>query len=345
MATDDRSQSSSLNRLEKTGEEYNFFQVSRLLEGLSDGDGASLRVKFAGNNSFALRPNFVERVNVEGTGASASITVEANGFNLFGNQSPIPEVYLEQIAQEAQAGNDGATAFLNIFNDKILREFYELKKRFDPMLFNGSPKEEDLFRLFESVSGVPRHSRFEGQMPSSYPRFWRKYAYQYSNRRVSYGFLKELLSKLVGVDVAVESNTGGWRVLPKERQACLGHSGALGASSTLGRRYWSHDNSIGLTLTLENLEDYDKYLPGSEDFSELVALIAVLTDLLFDIQLKFRINPSSVAKLRLGKTARLGFSTWLKHQDAELNQAGQTECYLRRDDLLAALESAEAASQ
>ena len=344
MATDDRSQSSSLNRLEKTGEEYNFFQVSRLLEGLSVSEGAGLRVKFAGNNSFALRPNFVERVNVEETAASASITVEANGFNLFGNQSPIPEVYLEQIAQEAQAGNAGATAFLNIFNDKILREFYELKKRFDPMLFNGSPHEEDLFRLFESVSGVPRQSRFEGHMPSSYPRFWRKYAYQYSNRRVGYGFLKELLSKLVGVDVAIESNTGGWRALPQQRQAGLGHSSALGASSTLGRRYWSHDNSIGLTLMLESLEDYDNYLPGSENFSELVALIAVLTDLLFDIQLKFRINPGAVTKLRLGKKARLGYSTWLKSQDEQLNQAGEAQCYLRRDNLLAALEGAEAAS-
>ena len=335
MATDDGSQIPRLKRLEKTGEEYNFFQISRLLESLSTEDEKTVDVKFSGNNSFALKPNFVERVDVKEQENGWDVTVGANGFHLLGHQSPIPDVYLEQIARETQQGNSGPSAFLDIFNNKILRELYELKQRFDPMLFSGQPGEEHLFSLFESVSGVLDKSQFEKKMPKTFQRFWRKFAYQYSNRRISYGLLKQLFTELLSVEVEIEPNSGGWRSLPKEKQAILNGSSSLGNASTLGRRYWSHSNSVTMILRFRQIEDYKQHLPGSDEYSELVALVAVLVDLLFDVRLELMVEPTRIPKCKLNNQVRLGYTSWLRSTERELVQADSARFCLGRKEMLA----------
>ena len=110
MAPDDWSQSASLKSLSRTGEEYNFFQLARLIEGLSSRGEKPITLDFAAHNSLALKPNFVENVEVVEGQDDISVKLSTNGFHLLGQQGPIPHVFAEQIANETQQGRKGAAA-------------------------------------------------------------------------------------------------------------------------------------------------------------------------------------------------------------------------------------------
>ena len=312
MASDDWSKNASLNQVNLAAEEYNFFQLTRLLEGMSEDSGARLRVEFAGHNTQATRPNFVEGIQVESADSGTQVKILTNGFHLLGQQGPLPQVFSELLSRESQSGNLGATAFVDLFNNRILRALYEVKKRFNPMLFNGSAEDSHLFRLFEAVSGVSEGSVFESKMPATFQRFWRQHAYLIGNRRISYGLLKQILSDLIDAHVEILPATGSWRVLPSDSQARLDKSVRLDASRSLGGRYWSHANGISIRLAFTSLEDYDAFLPSGDMHAHTVALIAVLTDLCFDVQLELRLAKGVKRTARVRNGLRLGQSSWLK---------------------------------
>ena len=330
-------QDARLKNIALEAEEYNFFQLVRLLEGLPKGEGGALSVNFSGRNSLALKPNFVDGVELNEINEDASVTVSANAFHLLGQQGPIPQVFSEQIARAAQSGNAGAAAFLDIFNDKILRALYEVKKKFSPLLFNGEASDSQLFKLFEAVSGVAEGSKFEQKIPSGFPRFWRSYTNVFANRRVSYGLLKQLLTKLLNAKVEIEPATGGWRSLPAASQVKLNGSVALDASRSLGCRYWSHSNGITLTLTFQELDEYKDFLPGGQKHEQVVALIAMLCDLLFDVTLELKLDAKDVAPMKLGSHRRLGFSSWLGRADKRQGQCCGARVHLDRKQMLAVL--------
>ena len=338
MASDDRSESLSLGHINLAAEEYNFFQLTRLLEGQSSRSSKGLRVAFAGNNTHATRPNFVEGIKINEGAGQTSVKVLTNGVHLFGQQGPLPQGFSELLARQTQAGNPGAAAFVDVFNNKILRALYEIKKRFNPMLFNGSTDDSGLFRVFESVSGVVEGSAFETAMPEKFARFWREYAYLIGNRRVSYGLLKQLMSQLITARIDIEPATGSWRDLPPQSQARLNQTTSLDASRSLGRRYWSHVNGITIVMTFASLDEYEAMLPGGDMHAHTVALIAVLTDLTLDVTLKLRLLASAKPNVQLGRGLRLSQSSWLIAEEA--NSDTGASCTLDRNRLLGAMQGA-----
>jgi type VI secretion system protein ImpH len=338
MASDDWSENVSLGHINLAAEEYNFFQLTRLLEGQSSPSSNGVRVDFAGNNTHATRPNFVEGIETSGGQNPASVKVVTNGFHLFGQQGPLPQVFSELLARQTQAGNPGAAAFVDVFNNKILRALYEIKKRFNPMLFNGSRNDSELFRVFEAVSGVVDDSAFESKMPDKFGRFWRDYAYLIGNRRVSYGLLKQLLTQLISDRIDIEPATGSWRTLPPESQARLNQTTRLDASRSLGRRYWSHVNGLTIVMTFESIDEYKAMLPAGDMHAHAVALIAVLTDLTMDVTLKLRLMGAAKPKPQLGQGLRLGQSSWLVAREA--NSDTGAFCTLDRGRLLGAMQGA-----
>ncbi|NCF44109.1 MAG: type VI secretion system baseplate subunit TssG [Proteobacteria bacterium] len=338
MAPNDWSANASLNQINFAAEEYNFFQLTRLLEGLSSEVGDELRLNFAGHNSHATRPNFVEGILVSDDEEHVAVTVKTNGFHLFGQQGPLPQVFSELLARQTQAGNPGAAAFVDLFNNKILRALYDIKKNFSPMLFNGSQQDAQLFRLFEAISGVVDGSVFEQAMPEKFQRFWRQYAYLMGNRRVSYGLLKKLLGELLDAQVDVHPGTGSWRDLPASSQARLDKSVRLDASRCLGSRYWSHVNGLTIVLTFSSPDQYRAFLPGGEMHVQTVALIAVLTDLTLDVRLALRLHGGARPDAQLGGQLRLGQSSWLGGAGSASKQ--DAVCMLDRERLLGAMTGA-----
>ena len=338
MASHEWSQDTSLDGLSLTGEEFNFFQLARLIENATTPREKPVALRFSGNNTRALKPNFVERVRVDPGSENFAVEVKTNGFHLTGQQGPVPNTFSEQLAEEYSLGNRGASDFLDIFNDRILRTLYEVKKRFDPMLFNGEQEESRLFSLFESTSGVLADSVLEKKIPAGLKKAWRQYAYIMGNRRISYSLLKPILSDVSSAKVSIDPFIGGWYQLPSGNQAKLDGSTSMADMGCLGRRYWSHDNAIAITLRFEDLDAYLSYLPGEPNHTPLIVLVAFLSDLSFDVDLGLELCASVVPSVDLGGSFRLGHSSWINSAGVEEPKHEFFHTYLSRQNMLSALE-------
>lgn len=337
MASHDWSKNASLNQVGLTAEEYNFFQLARLLEGMSDVSEVPVRVEFSGHNTHATRPNFVEGIRIQEDEDETRVKILANGFHLLGQQGPLPQVFSELLVRQTQSGNLGAAAFVDLFNDKILRALYEIKKRFNPLLFNGSEQDSHLFRLFEAVSGITDDSVYATRMPAKFQRFWRQYAYLIGNRRISYGLLKQLLTQLLDARVEILPATGSWRALPGSSQARLDKTVRLDASRSLGRRYWSHTNGMSIRLTFDSFETYESFLPSGGMYGHALALIAVLTDLTLDVTLQLCVKKEANCKRSIRAGMRLGQSSWLTGDRLEAASVCGATLALTKDRLSGAL--------
>lgn len=340
MVTNDWTQDPSISRLKRSSEEFNFFQLVRLLKGRKLDANLPVNLKFSGSNSLAFKPNFVDGIDFHKIGNQLTATISTNGFHLLGQQGPVPNVFVEQIAVLGNRGQNGASGFLDIFNDRITNVLYEIKKHFSPMLFNGEEDEAKLFAVFEAVSGVISGSVFESIQPKRYSRFWRRYAYLISNRRINYSTLKEVIESEINAEVQVEPASGGWRELGESSQAKLDGDAPLNSSLSLGRRFWSYSNSLELILTFNKFDDYVRHLPSGENYTDIVELLAILSDLFFDIDLKYRLNTRQVPSCELGAPLHLGQTTWLtKCQSNRKNVEGARLHVTRKEMLLTLQES------
>lgn len=337
MATDERSNVPVLEGLAKDPQEYSFFQAVRLLEGYAAETKKPLALKFAANNTLAIRPAFIEHIAVEDNANSVSAEITTNGFHLLGQQGPVPSVYSEMFTRAAQNGNKAATAFIDLFNGRILQALYDVKRKFSPLLFGGVVDDKALLEPFEALSGVDFNSLHEALIASSFSSQWRSHSTALANRRINYSLFKQTLAAEVGGSVAIEPGCGDWLNLSAESQAALDGTTHLGGGRALGRRYWCHSAAIKITLTFDELDVYENFLPGGAGRNQLVRLLAILSDLRFGVLLVMHLLSGRQNPVALNGQGRLGLTTWLPSACLQRSCSDWTSARLSRSDLQASL--------
>ena len=85
------------------------------------------------------------------------------------------------------------------------------------------------------------------------------------------------------------------------------------------------------------MQEYSAFLPGGQKHNQVVALIAVLTDLVFDVKLELKLDARDAPKAKLG-SQRLGFSSWLARERQVQSESKGACLYLDRRQMLAALD-------
>lgn len=351
MGTDERSQSSCINFLENRGEECNFFQAVRLLENAREKntDAATVNLRFKAVNSEAFHPNFIASIRHQAHSKNrqhffvkrhinklSSATITVNGFCLTGQQGPIPQCFSQMLRETETLGINGAedpNDFINIFNDKLIGLLYQIKKTFDPMLFNEASTNSIIYSLFSSIAGLTTND-FTKKLPIS-PEQLTAFAPILANRRTDYSLLKNVLAQYFNCEIDISPNQGAWRKLPKKYQAKLSTKhmpssrSLLGEGMGLGSKYWANQTAIGITLKVKSMEDclsllpsdFHEHTPKGENYDALCTLLSFLTDgnllIYVTIILDWEAVPNSLlfplAKFKLGQ------SSWL-HANANLTQ-------------------------
>ena len=341
MATNEWSHDPSIARLTSVAEEFNFFQAARLLDGATDQHQAPLTVKFRGNNTQAFKPNFVESVEIKCVGQGAVADVVTNGFHLLGQQGPVPQMYASQLADERRNGNVAPEMFLDIFNNRILHAFYEVKKRFDPLMFNGAKTDTELFRLCDAISSVVGKAGMKERLPERFGQFWSRYASALANRRVSYSLLKSLLSDLLGYQVVISPGEGAWKKLKPEQQLRLDGSCALGGSEALGQKFWSHDAGIRIAIETDSVESFESLLIGGTVHGDLVTLLCLISDSRFDIVLEVKLKDEALPNVVALNNCRLGRTSWLGGASKRLGSRRSVVRSISKSQMLAQLKAQE----
>jgi type VI secretion system protein ImpH len=321
MSANERSSDDYLTLLEQQGEEINFFQAVRLLEKALAPDP---ELRFKVMNSDAFNPNFVAGIKKKKVAHDKySATVSVNGFGVTGMQGPVPQCFTEMLQRaeiKGQKGSEDPNAFLDIFHDRILNLLYDIKKQFNPMLFNEQAEEHSIYTLFSNMSGFNLLNLFE-RLPIQKAEL-SSFAPVMANRRVDYSLIVNVLKNFLKLDVKLIPNQGAWRNLPDDVQAklssdktCLSslQSIGLGKGIGLGNKYWDNQAAIKLQINVNTFEDCHQLLPNGEKHNELCSLISFLTDGKYHIYVELLINWQQipVTKLTTKKQLKLGQTSWL----------------------------------
>ena len=127
--------------------------------------------------------------------------------------------------------------------------------------------------------------------------------------------LEAVLSDYFRIPTRVDEFAGEWIELPKDSRCRLGEApmtGTLGSTAIVGSKIWERQYKFRLVMGPMGYADYERMLPGGESLVRLRDWVKnyIGEELAWDVQLILR--KEEVPAAQLGKSGRLGWSTWAK---------------------------------
>ncbi len=310
-----RSQKAGLDFLTSQAEELNFYQAVRLLENQANRGVVPPKIQYHSVNTQAFTPNAVAGV----VPTSHHTQVQVNSFGLLGQQGPVPDIFSEIIQRNAELGNKGPEAFLNLFNHRFVKLLFDIKKQLDPMLFNDNLADSTLYKFAHALFGLWTEEMHE-KLPLNLSQLL-GFCLLFIGNKQNYSSLKQVLESVLQCEASIEPCAGAWRPLPSQYQAKLGSRDAvLGEGIGLGCRYWDNQAGIDLHLKVKSLPACAALRPGGKKHQALVSLLSFLTDghyaLNVTLSVPWRCIPQSEVIAQSGLMI-LGNTLWLKSDTAE----------------------------
>lgn len=304
---------------------YEFFQAVRLLERLDrsrspvgrESRPAREAVRFRAARGLAFPPSELVDLRRPTEGAAEPPTMTVAFLGLTGPMGVLPYCYTELVSDRARAGDHTPSAFLDLFNHRLISLFYRAWEKYRPALAFERGEDDPLSRCLFSLMGLglePLRSRLE--FPDG---VLLGFAGAFAQRHRPAVMLERLLADRSGMPVSVLQFQGRWLRLDPEDRSRLGSSGrnnALGQTLVLGDRVWDVRSKFRLRLGPLSLDQFREMSPDGREFRSLcqVARLYVDGELDFDVQLVLRGDDVPETRLsgRSGPGSRLGRDAWLR---------------------------------
>jgi type VI secretion system protein ImpH len=240
-------------------------------------------------------------------------------FGLLGPNGPMP-LHLTEYAERRQSFFKDRTLarFLDVFHHRMISFFYRAWACSQLTVSRDRPQADRFGAYVASTFGLGMDSlRNRDSVPDTAKL-------HYSGRlacptRNAEG-LEAILSDYFGVKAEIEQFVGQWIDLPKDCCCRVGESrstGLLGSTVIVGARTWDCQQKFRIKLGPMSFADYERMLPGGESFRRLRDWVRnyVGDELSWDVQLVLKAD--EVPTAQLGKTGRMGWTTWMKSRPTE----------------------------
>jgi type VI secretion system protein ImpH len=314
-------------RLRQSPHQFDFFQALRRLECASRDKprwGQSLRpaddaVRFCQEASLAFAnctlPSFAPGKN----GRAWRLATNFLGF--LGPNGPLP-VHLTEFARDRvrNCGDPTFVRFLDVFVHRLASLFYRARAMSEPTYQFDRP-ESDRFALYVgALCGLGLEPMRDRDALPDHDKFY--FAGHLACAARSASRLQSILRELLGAPAAVEEFVAHWMRLPDNCLCQLGHSpatGTLGTSAILGDRILDCQHKFRVVLGPLGRDEYEELLPGGLFLPFVVAVIRnfIGDELSWDLQLV--LGRSMVFPAELGRSGRLGWTTWIGNYPAGLD--------------------------
>ncbi|UAA40645.1 type VI secretion system baseplate subunit TssG [Paraneptunicella aestuarii] len=311
METVEWPQASSLDMLTAQAEEFNFYQAIRMLESSTDQHGKRFDISYEAVNTQAFKPNFIDDIEIDKHHRKAKVSV--NGFSIAGQQGPLPDVFAELLQREKNSGNKGPDAFINLFNNRLIKLLYDIKKQLNPMLFNDSVENSNTYDMLSAIAGHQTMEVYD-RLPLC-PEQLLSFASLLVGNRQNYSVLKNILETVFDCELEIEPCVGAWKKLPERYRTKLGDSTAiLGSGVGLGKHFWDNQAAIGLKMRVRSIEYCHKLMPNGSLHNILASMLSMLTDGLYQINVELELNWETIplSDFSNGIPMYLGHSSWLR---------------------------------
>lgn len=304
-----------IRRLFERGREFGFFQAVWLLENLEAGRiggpeaGGVEKIRFRPSDSGVFPPTDVRQIDLLDDG---SVRFTVNFMGLYGSDSPLPVCFHREIRED----NDEADAhrdFLDIFNHRLYRYFYESWKKYRPGLHLDRSYDNPHTRVFLSVAGLGTAGSVPevGIHPLRLAAFGGLLGGCARNAEGLHAILSGLLKT---IPVRVLENVPRWVPIPDRPR--LGGGARfpmqLGTSATIGERIFDVSGKFRVELGPLSLSEYSRLLPEGDLAQETGAVIRLYVPDYLDYDVRLILATDELTPVRLGdKKMRLGMNTWL----------------------------------
>jgi type VI secretion system protein ImpH len=296
---------------------HDFYQALRRLECVH-GDkprwGCALRpvdepVRLGQDPDLAFAPSPLASFESGGDGRPPRLQVRL--FGLLGPNGPLP-IHITEYARERlrHAGDATLSRFLDLFHHRFLALFYRAWAQAQPTVSLDRPDDDRFAAYVGSFIGVaPPTFRGRDTVPDQ-ARLFHAGALVRHVRNVD--GLAAIVRQFFKVTVRIEEFVGNWmRLGHSERTHLAGEGAGLGCGAVLGARVWDRQHKFRIHLGPLTLEQYESFLPGSRALAQLADWVRFYCSFELEWDARLVLAEREVPPLRLGRGARLGWTTWL----------------------------------
>lgn len=314
------------------GHDFGFFQAVRLLNQISphrqqvggEAMPSSEIVRFCSHLSMSFPPGAIQRIDRSPDGDGPA-TMTVNFMGLTGPQGVLPAHYTELlVAREAEKDN-ALSAFLDIFNHRLISLFYRAWKKhhfvigYERAARSGAQDDKFTQYLFDLIGmGTPG---LRGRLGIR-DQVLLSYAGLIVHRPHSASALGGILRDYFGEPVEIDQFRGRWFPLDEPSRSFLRQDGVhnqLGVGAIAGDAVWNQQARFRVQVGPISLARFVEFLPGGKAFAELVELTRYFVGLALEFDIQLILKATEVPSCRLtdegADAPRLGWLGWLKTQE------------------------------
>lgn len=335
MASQDRRASDRVNllhTLHDRASHFDFHAVMRRLESLNrhlPRWGEALRpsdepVRLGQVPSLAFQASQLASFDLADDIRPARLWV--NFLGLLGANGPLPLHLTEYVRSRLRhSGDPTLTAFLNIFNHRILVLFQRAWSMARPTVALDRSEQNAFDAYAGALMGIGLPELQHRSSVHDHAKFY--YLGRLSPAVKNAEGLRAILNDYFGYPTQIEEFVGEWLDLPEESRWRLGWSAEvskLNDSTILGKRVWRCDHKFRVVLGPLESDDFRALLPGNPQLEHLKAMVRAYTGDEYEWDLRLILAENASRQVKLAAGDRLGLWT----------QLGKTARGARRDDVI-----------
>lgn len=301
--------------LTETPEMFDFFAVMRMLEAAHPdrpriGDSATLRSEYVslGQDPFLTFP--ASNLSKAELTPAGRLRLAVRFLGQLGPQGALPLAVTDEANGYVLRGDDAFVRFIDLLNNRFLQLFYRAWADVRPIAQADRPL-EDRFKVYLGSSiglGTPNTVGL-GSVPDALKLH---FAGLMSAQAKSASRLRSLISGVFGIRCEIEEFVGSWQTLePADRSRLGGGNAGLGTTLMLGSRTYSISDKFRIRLFTATLAEYETYLPGKPRADHLDDLVSFYLGEELEWDVELAIPSGQVAPVTLGRTGRLGWTSWM----------------------------------
>ena len=291
------------------------------------GDSATRRDDFValGQDPFLAFP--AENLSAVSRDAEGRVRMMVRFLGMMGPQGALPLATTEEAYGWWLAQDDAFPRFLDLFNHRFLQLFFRAWADARPVAQHDRPDEDRFADYVGALIGIatPCHRGID----SVDDRDRLAYAGLLAPRTKSAGRLRDFLAGLFDVEVEIDQFVGSSLPLDADEWSILGRrNSGLGVDVLLGRRLFSVEDKIRIRVLAPDLAQYERFLPGGDRARPMADAVFFYLGAQMEVEVELGLPAEKTEAVRLGRSGRLGWTTWVAPDWAGLGGTLRTDARL-----------------
>ncbi len=252
---------------------------------------ATKPLQFAAAHSTTVNLNDIDKI----TATADAVCIHINFMQLYGVSGIMPNNDFEKFHESAQQRAPAFAQFTQLFQNHLTHLLVNAWQCNQPTL--------QINRLKRTLTEC-----FDLKDNNLVP-----YVNYILRRPISTSALQQLLSSHLSLPVRISENSGKWLEINQAEYTLLGKSfNKLGATSMLGKRFFSPSAAVGIAIGPLDYANYCQLIKGKQQRAAIEKMLAAVMDACVTAQIALQLPTAARPPLLLSKNSQLqlGFHLW-----------------------------------